>query len=81
MNCGLLFDPLVIFGVLLAIAWGTVAAVGFFHRAPKESSNDDDMPDDIGDDLAPETKDEPFSGTEETAHQNKESYNYINQID
>lgn len=78
MNCGFLFDPLDIFGGLLAIAWGTVAAVGIFHRARQESSNDDDMPDDIGDDLSPETKDEPFPEAEETAHQKKESYNYNN---
>ena len=69
MNCGLLFDPLVIFGALLAIAWGAVATAGIFHRARKESSNDGDLPGGTGDDLAPETKDEPFPGAGEKAHQ------------
>jgi hypothetical protein len=35
-------DPLVIFGALLAIAWVSIAVVGFFWRPWREESADDE---------------------------------------
>lgn len=46
MNGGRLFDPLLLFGALLAIVWGVVAVVGILGRAERrESSTDDDLSD------------------------------------
>jgi hypothetical protein len=46
MNGGRLFDPLLLFGALLAIVWGGVAVVGILGSAERgESLPDDDLSD------------------------------------